>query len=109
HAPFLFYAYPPTATYTLSLHDALPICRASQAEEGCVMGETYGIIQDGKLVVVPKHYPGAKPVVYEDVPLFDQERQYVIQQPPVEDRKSTRLNSSHVKISYAVFCLKKKI
>src|SRR5690606_39686350 len=27
----------------------------------------------------------------------------------VEDRKSTRLNSSHVKISYAVFCLKKKI
>src|SRR5690606_39492547 len=29
--------------------------------------------------------------------------------PPRSDRKSTRLNSSHVKISYAVFCLKKKI
>src|SRR5256885_8999791 len=28
--------------------------------------------------------------------------------PPVEDRKSTRLNSSHLVISYAVFCLKKK-
>src|SRR5690606_39926626 len=28
---------------------------------------------------------------------------------PGRDRKSTRLNSSHVKISYAVFCLKKKI
>src|SRR5438067_6155459 len=28
---------------------------------------------------------------------------------PLEDRKSTRLNSSHVSISYAVFCLKKKI
>src|SRR5690606_39483961 len=28
---------------------------------------------------------------------------------PTGDRKSTRLNSSHVKISYAVFCLKKKI
>src|SRR5690606_41131673 len=28
---------------------------------------------------------------------------------PLSDRKSTRLNSSHVKISYAVFCLKKKI
>src|SRR5690606_40680669 len=27
---------------------------------------------------------------------------------PMQDRKSTRLNSSHVKISYAVFCLKKK-
>lgn len=45
---------------------------------------TYGIIQDGKLVVVPKHYPGAKPVVYEDVPLFDQETQYVVQSPPVD-------------------------
>src|SRR5690606_40667768 len=30
------------------------------------------------------------------------------QTPAVEDRKSTRLNSSHVKISYAAFCLKKK-
>src|SRR5690606_40880129 len=29
--------------------------------------------------------------------------------PGVADRKSTRVNSSHVKISYAVFCLKKKI
>src|SRR5690606_41581605 len=29
-------------------------------------------------------------------------------QHPIVDRKSTRLNSSHVKISYAVFCLKKK-
>src|SRR5690606_41411954 len=29
--------------------------------------------------------------------------------PELRDRKSTRLNSSHVKISYAVFCLKKKI
>src|SRR5690606_41478540 len=32
-----------------------------------------------------------------------------IPEDPVRDRKSTRLNSSHVKISYAVFCLKKKI
>src|SRR5439155_13021517 len=31
------------------------------------------------------------------------------QQAAVEDRKSTRLNSSHVAISYAVFCLKKKM
>src|SRR6266498_2643517 len=33
---------------------------------------------------------------------------YLLTQPRVEDRKSTRLNSSHVRISYAVFCLKKK-
>src|SRR2546430_13206824 len=32
----------------------------------------------------------------------------VIHQRPAEDRKSTRLNSSHSQISYAVFCLKKK-
>src|SRR5436309_11781003 len=32
----------------------------------------------------------------------------VLDRPPPPDRKSTRLNSSHVKISYAVFCLKKK-
>src|SRR5438067_3367921 len=31
-----------------------------------------------------------------------------VSEPEVEDRKSTRLNSSHVSISYAVFCLKKK-
>lgn len=48
------------------------------------MRETYGIIQDGKLVRVSKGYPGAKPVVYEDVPLFDQETQYVVQCPPVD-------------------------
>src|SRR5439155_19849321 len=32
-----------------------------------------------------------------------------VRRPPSADRKSTRLNSSHVAISYAVFCLKKKI
>ena len=45
---------------------------------------TYGIIQNGELVRVSKGYPGAKPVVYEDVPLFDQGTQYVIQQPPAD-------------------------
>src|SRR5438045_7915126 len=50
--------------------------------------------------------------------LFDLARRYQIQaeqeqtgwvQPVHSDRKSTRLNSSHLGISYAVFCLKKKI
>src|SRR5690606_16547383 len=36
------------------------------------------------------------------------ERSFAQQTNPRQDRKSTRLNSSHVKISYAVFCLKKK-
>lgn len=46
--------------------------------------KVYGIIVRDKLVVVAPGYPGAKPVVYEDVPLFDQEREYVIQLPPVD-------------------------
>src|SRR5256885_13256008 len=32
----------------------------------------------------------------------------IVGEPPIQDRKSTRLNSSHLVISYAVFCLKKK-
>src|SRR5690606_41401912 len=39
---------------------------------------------------------------------FDVARGYISMDSPLGDRKSTRLNSSHVKISYAVFCLKKK-
>src|SRR5258707_9835072 len=79
-SPFLFFFFNDTATteiYTLSLHDALPISRAVQAQQPA-MGEAR-----------------------RDVALGDQgaDRQ---------DRKSTRLNSSHANISYAVFCLKKK-
>src|SRR3712207_7976538 len=45
------------------------------------------------------------------VALREQEPRHLLRAPPVavqEDRKSTRLNSSHANISYAVFCLKKK-
>src|SRR5690606_41053024 len=38
----------------------------------------------------------------------DARRTIFVMPMPYSDRKSTRLNSSHVKISYAVFCLKKK-
>src|SRR5690606_41977213 len=48
---------------------------------------------------------GSRPTMPKDIPtmpgIFSMRRRS-------EDRKSTRLNSSHVKISYAVFCLKKK-
>src|SRR5690606_41761105 len=40
--------------------------------------------------------------------LFAQAVVFLLGGVPTLDRKSTRLNSSHVKISYAVFCLKKK-
>src|SRR3712207_8541017 len=35
-------------------------------------------------------------------------KEYELEDPLLQDRKSTRLNSSHANISYAVFCLKKK-
>src|SRR5690606_39417012 len=44
----------------------------------------------------------------DDGELARQRRTQARRATPFEDRKSTRLNSSHVKISYAVFCLKKK-
>src|SRR5437899_9327405 len=80
-----FFFFNDTATteiYTLSLHDALPISMV-------------GFRKDGT------DYEGP---VYVSTPVFDGAREHEI----LEDRKSTRLNSSHLGISYAVFCLKKK-
>src|SRR5690606_41014666 len=54
---------------------------------------------DPLVVVVDRHRERALGPVLPD---------HVLVQDLEEDRKSTRLNSSHVKISYAVFCLKKK-
>src|SRR5699024_12552989 len=78
---FFFNAPPPTEIYTLSLHDALPIL-------------TYVLVH---LVVLQLIYPIPQNVFQ----VLHQKNQFL-------DRKSTRLNSSHVSISYAVFCLKKK-
>src|SRR5437588_5533193 len=71
----VFFFFNDTATteiYTLSLHDALPICYTCRRR--------------------PRRTPTA--------PTFAPTS--------IADRKSTRLNSSHTVISYAVFCLKKK-
>src|SRR5215217_8433022 len=75
---FFFFFNDPATTeiYTLSLHDALPICRAT--------GDV---------------------IVRQDAALFIDDH---ARPDPAPDRKSTRLNSSHANISYAVFCLKKK-
>src|SRR5690349_23685406 len=48
------------------------------------------------------HFSAALPLQEQGPPVPEHRR------PTREDRKSTRLNSSHVEISYAVFCLKKK-
>src|SRR2546422_4983746 len=83
-----FFFFNDTATteiYTLSLHDALPI---SGAREGFERGKKRGF-QIGDAIRPHGAWKG-------DLPRS------------ARDRKSTRLNSSHGYISYAVFCLKKK-
>src|SRR5699024_958306 len=45
---------------------------------------------------------------HENTPVAASRIRFVDDYAKLEDRKSTRLNSSHVSISYAVFCLKKK-
>src|SRR5436305_3981914 len=87
---FLFTTPPPTQTYPLSLHDALPIFD--------VIDEV-GAMQ--MLVPPSKRKKTITPKEIEAVIA-------TMARIPPKDRKSTRLNSSHVRISYAVFCLKKK-
>src|SRR5258708_12906546 len=82
HVPPCFFFFNDTATteiYTLSLHDALPISR---------IGTSWS------------HDPGQDGSGTGTRFVSDSRRR--------ADRKSTRLNSSHQIISYAVFCLKKK-
>src|SRR3712207_9277839 len=90
----------PTEIYTLSLHDALPIFVTPLTFLG---GAFYSI------EVLPEPWRTItlfNPVVY----LISGFRWtfYGTADVAVGDRKSTRLNSSHANISYAVFCLKKK-
>src|SRR5438034_11500146 len=88
---FFFNTTSPTDIYTLSLHDALPICQLSPLDF------FYDTVYRG----------GAIPVDIFDNRLRLGAR-LMVEEMNEEDRKSTRLNSSHTVISYAVFCLKKK-
>src|SRR2546430_16521625 len=88
----LFFFFNDTATteiYTLSLHDALPISElALTVSTGGDAVSFMGYVAPAdRIDVSNSNTPGVE---------FD------------TDRKSTRLNSSHSQISYAVFCLKKK-
>src|SRR5690606_40625310 len=95
----------PPALYTLSLHDALPICRRSGPPvDRPVEGDrprAEGCGARGR--VDHRRPPGAQLPAQR----FEPSRGGG-SRGSTADRKSTRLNSSHVKISYAVFCLKKK-
>src|SRR5690606_41821981 len=101
--PFFLVLTDPAAadTYTLSLHAALPISIPAP-DPHCVrpIGQRIG----RELSRARLERPAVHSTLELDVELVRAEGQAR----GVGDRKSTRLNSSHVKISYAVFCLKKK-
>src|SRR5436190_13596838 len=88
---FFFTATATTEIYTLSLHDALPISNKDH--------DAFVAVHNDEVI-------GWIGLTYS----------FSLESPPhceirglvVRDRKSTRLNSSHTVISYAVFCLKKK-
>src|SRR3712207_9405473 len=88
---YLFNDTATTEIYTLSLHDALPICKAPDTQLFQVPGKI-STIGGGELAWSP---------VYGKLNILGEKVLHL-------DRKSTRLNSSHANISYAVFCLKKK-
>src|SRR5690554_7039475 len=92
---FFFHATATTEIYTLSLHDALPI----YADTSVCPGENVTLLAEGA-----DSYSWFGPNGFNST----ENPAYIIDI-SMEDRKSTRLNSSHVRISYAVFCLKKKI
>src|SRR5690606_41577376 len=99
-------ARPPTWVCTLSLHDALPILLAEVRGRGLMIGLSFA--QPGQGAMVMAELFNRRILVG-----FTWNNPQVVRlEPPLiitlEDRKSTRLNSSHVKSSYAVFCLKKK-
>src|SRR3989442_3772466 len=87
----IFFFFNDTATteiYTLSLHDALPI----SPQGGVQIGALTKLAEIAESDLLAKKYP----MLVQAVKMIS------------SDRKSTRLNSSHVRISYAAFCLKKK-
>src|SRR5207248_11113497 len=95
--------------YTLSLHDALPIFEKEQVfhltlENATLDGRTdrNNLVRIDALVAFP-----SEQILYQlldagHTSLSDNQHDFV----DLVDRKSTRLNSSHRTISYAVFCLK---
>src|SRR5690606_40643686 len=103
-------AYPHrTELSTLSLHDALPICCTAERPQRNLLHKTgsassfHFSVCDFRRRNSPEgknpRQGGISGLGYQNLPDKGVRRGL--------DRKSTRLNSSHVKISYAVFCLKK--
>src|SRR3712207_8189226 len=93
---FFFNDTATTEIYTLSLHDALPIFSTTSQERPSTRTRTMG--RSGGAAVAGRGLVEAARAARNTQDSIQRKR----------DRKSTRLNSSHANISYAVFCLKKK-
>src|SRR3712207_8128664 len=92
---FFFNDTATTEIYTLSLHDALPIYQDDDLVDDVGRLERRDRVLDDRLARDPDELLGDA-----ETDAFPRATR--------QDRKSTRLNSSHANISYAVFCLKKK-
>src|SRR5947209_9786682 len=93
---FFFNATATTEIYTLSLHDALPIYPGP---------DDLRVADRSNISAMVKRRGGSKPADSGCCcNRTDSAKVFCL----ALDRKSTRLNSSHANISYAVFCLKKK-
>src|SRR5690606_41314549 len=98
----------PTATDTLSLHDALPISihppyyEKDELTDKSMRFFVSEMIREKIFKLYDKEIPYSTEIVVTSY----KEEDTITRIADTKDRKSTRLNSSHVKISYAVFCLK---
>src|SRR5207245_10713257 len=94
--------------YSLSLHDALPIlpilARTSNGNRVLLTAAIAEFLEETKLTKKPKTLSAYRTALH----YFQESCHKLYVQDIERDRKSTRLNSSHGSISYAVFCLKKK-
>src|SRR3712207_7983228 len=89
-----------TEIYTLSLHDALPI-----STDGVDPTASSGNVYSGPFQISSEGTTTVKFRAIDNAGNLEAVQSRTVK---LEDRKSTRLNSSHANISYAVFCLKKK-
>src|SRR5207253_8187063 len=90
-------------SYPLSLHDALPILTSARSPERLEFGGA-----PPRATQQPRDIAHARGAGRNVLHSGARQERRVVEPREHLDRKSTRLNSSHVAISYAVFCLEKK-